>query len=581
MEFLFLKLVNMSITASWLVLAVVIIRNLFRNLPKVFRVMLWGLVGIRLILPFSFESVLSLIPSSETLPENIISGPSFDIKSGIGALDNRVNEYLDDRYFEGVTVPAYNGYNTMRILSFLWITGVIAMLVYSFISYYKIARKVKESVNLKENIFICDNIPAPFVLGLISPRIFIPSDMNESDMIYVTAHEKAHIERKDHLWKPIGFLILAVYWFNPLIWLAYILLCRDIELACDEKVIKEMGEDVKKDYSTALINCSISQRAITACPLAFGETGVKERIKAVLSYKKPAFWIVATAVVLSVAIAVCFLTDPLSKSENHNYGIVSVVCGAECDNVVFEYENGTVNKQFPHINARWENKTGDLLCFGNGFELYRYGEKCRMKDGYAYNLNLNLVQNGGEYEDCFALSGFELEESGEYRIEKEFYLESDPDKKYIAYINFTVDLRYSFLGKYYAGGETVGYAGISSLWIDGDDIPMFHISDEDFSLSSSAYPKPSFSSSLYRIDGLQQIKLEKDNFDEYMQLIFWDEGYSAKRLRKENLNAFSAFDTEGRFYYLLEQKNGDIYIAQGYSGSDFKIHFIFKMDEVE
>lgn len=581
MEFLFLKLVNLSITAGWLILAIIAVRLVFRKIPKALTVCLWGLAGIRLALPFSFESVFSLIPSTETLPRNVITGPSFDINSGISAVDNRVNEYLGDRYFEGVTVPANNGYTTLNILSFVWIIGVIAMLIYMLISYLKIAKNTRESYNLKENIYICDRISAPFVLGVFSPKIFIPSSINENDMMYVTAHEKAHIVRRDHWWKPSGFLILSVYWFNPLIWLGYILLCRDIELACDEKVIKESGEDIKKEYSTALINCSVSERYVTACPLAFGETGVKTRIKAVLNYKKPAFWIVVTAVVLSIAIAVCFLTDPVSKSKNNNYGIVAVVCGAECDNVVFEYENGTFNSQFPHINARWENKTGDILCFGNGFELYRYGKKCETKEDYAYDLNLNLVQNGGGYVDCLVLSGFELEESGEYRIEKEFYLESNPDKKYIAFINFTVDLRYSFVGKSYAGGETVGYAGITSLWIDGDSIPLFHISDEDFSLSTSAYPKPSFSSSLYRIDGLQQIKLKKDNFDEYMQVIIWDEGYSAKMLRKDNLNAFSAFDTEGRFYYLLEQKNGDIYIAQGYYGSDFKIHFIFKMDEVK
>ena len=581
MEFLFLRLVNLSITASWLILAIIAVRLIFRKIPKAFTVCLWGLAAIRLALPFSFESVFSLIPSAETLPRNVITGPSFDINSGISAVDNRVNDYLGDRYFEGVTVPANNGYSTVNILSFIWIIGIIVMLIYMLISYFTIAKKTSERLNLKENIYVCDRISAPFVLGVFRPEIFIPSNMNESDMLYVTAHEKAHIARRDHWWKPLGFLLLSVYWFNPLIWVAYILLCRDIELASDEKVIKELGADIRKEYLTALINCSVSERYVTACPLAFGETGVKTRIKAVLNYKKPAFGMVATAVVLSIAIAICFLTDPVSKSKNNNYGIVAVVCAAECDNVVFEYENGTVNKQFPHINARWENKTGDTLCFGNGFELYRYGKKCETKEDYAYNLNLNLVQNGGEYEDCIALSGFELEEGGDYRLEKEFYLESNPDEKYIAYINFTVDLRYSFVGKSYAGGETVGYAVISSLRIDDDSIPMFHISDEDFSLSTSAYPKPSLSSSLYRIDGLQQIKLKKDNFDEYMQFIDWDEGYSAKMLRKDNLNAFSAFDTEGRFYYLLEQKNGDIYIAKGYSGSDFKFHFIFKMDEVK
>lgn len=314
MENVFLKLLNMSITASWLVLAVVVLRLILKKAPKWINIILWALVGFRLICPFSFESVLSLIPSTETIPDNVMQGPSFDVNTGINFVDNTVNDYLGSHYFEGVTVPTDTGITIINILSIFWLSGIIGMLLYAFISFSLLHKKVREGVMLKDNIWLCDRIDTPFILGLFSPRIFLPSSINEADMEYVLAHEKAHLKRNDHWWKPIGFLLLTVYWFNPVMWLAYILLCRDIELACDEKVIKEMGIGIKKPYSEALINCSVPRKSITACPLAFGETGVKGRIKSVLNYKKPAFWVILIAVVSCIIVAVFFLTNPVSSN---------------------------------------------------------------------------------------------------------------------------------------------------------------------------------------------------------------------------------------------------------------------------
>lgn len=314
MENVFLKLLNMSITASWLVLAVVMLRFLLKKVPKAVNVVLWAFVGVRLICPFSFESVLSLIPSAETLPNKVMQGPSFDVNTGINFVDNTVNDYIGSHYFEGVTVPTGTGMNVMNILSTLWLIGIIGMILYAVISYVRLHIKVREGVELKDNIYLCDRISSPFILGLFRPRIFLPSSMNEADKEYVIAHEKAHLKRLDYIWKPLGFTLLTVYWFNPVMWIAYILLCRDIELACDEKVIKEMGAENKKPYSEALINCSVSRRTVSACPLAFGETGVKSRIKSVLNYKKPAFWVILIAVVSCIVVAVCFLTNPVSSN---------------------------------------------------------------------------------------------------------------------------------------------------------------------------------------------------------------------------------------------------------------------------
>ena len=339
MSDLFLKIVNMSISASWLVVAVLILRLVLKKAPKWVNVLLWGIVAVRLICPFSFESALSLIPSAETFPEKIISGPSFDVQTGITPIDNRINDYLGDRYFEGVTVPTNNGNNVMTILTIVWIIGILLLATYTVISYWRLNREIDTAVRYKDNIFQSENVSSPFVLGIINPRIYLPFSMNEQDMEHVVAHEQAHIRRKDHWWKPLGFLLLTIHWFNPLMWLAYVLLCRDIELACDEKVIKGLGNEQRADYTQALVACSVNRRMIAACPLAFGEVGVKERVKSVMNYKKPAFWVIIIAVIVCVGVAVCFLTNP--KQDRYTLRIV-VPAGSQEEFVYTDEEVSTV-----------------------------------------------------------------------------------------------------------------------------------------------------------------------------------------------------------------------------------------------
>ncbi len=313
MEAVFFKVLNMSITASYLVLAVIMARLLLKKAPKFISVILWGLVAVRLVCPFSIESILSLVPSAETVPQDIVYSNTPQIHSGISSVNTVVNEVVMPQFYP----TAVDSVNPLQIVSFVasivWVVGIVLMVLYTIFSYTKIYFKVREAVKVEGNIYECDRVESPFILGVIRPRIYLPSNMSDCDRDYVIAHERAHLKRRDHLWKPIGFLLLTVYWFNPVLWVAYILLCRDIELACDEKVIKAMGESSKKSYSDALINCSAPRKMITACPVAFGETGVKGRIKSVLNYKKPAFWVIIIAVVLSIAVAVFFMTNPATK----------------------------------------------------------------------------------------------------------------------------------------------------------------------------------------------------------------------------------------------------------------------------
>ncbi len=324
MEAVFLRLFNMSITAGWIVVAVVLLRLLLKKAPKWISCILWALVGIRLVVPFSFKSVLSLIPSAETVPQEIIYAQKPTIHSGITYFNNAVNPIISESFAPDPAASASPIQVVIFIASIAWCIGVAGMLLYTLISYLRINHNVRFSAPLRENIYICDGVSTPFILGVFKPRIYLPSDLDEKESEYVIAHEKAHLKRLDHLWKPLGFLLLTVYWFNPLLWLAYILLCRDIELACDERVIKDMNSEDRKNYSSTLLDCSVPKKMISACPLAFGETNVKNRIKGVLSYKKPAFWIIAVSVIACIAAAVCLLTDPKSDTTSKDVDLSDI-----------------------------------------------------------------------------------------------------------------------------------------------------------------------------------------------------------------------------------------------------------------
>ena len=339
MNELFLKIINMSISASWLVLAVLILRFVLKKAPKWINVLLWGIVAIRLICPFSFESPLSLIPSAETMPLNIGMDSTPTINSGISAINNAVNPIISQSNTPMAGASINPLQITIGIYEYIWIFGMIALALYTAISYWRLHRKVDTAVRYKDNIFQSENVSSPFVFGIIKPRIYLPFKMNGQDLEHVVAHEHAHIRRKDHWWKPFGFLLLTIHWFNPLMWMAYVLLCRDIELACDEKVIKELGNEQRGDYTQALVACSVNRRMIAACPLAFGEVSVKERVKSVMNYKKPAFWVIIISVIVCVGVAVCFLTNP--KQDSYTLRIV-VPAGSQEEFVYTEEEVSTV-----------------------------------------------------------------------------------------------------------------------------------------------------------------------------------------------------------------------------------------------
>lgn len=312
MSRLFLEIVNMSICASWLVLAVLLLRFVLKKAPKWLTVALWAVVAVRLICPVSIQSEVSMVPSAQTIPPSVLTDSVPAIHSGVHAINTVVNPMMQRAVIS-------EGSNSLQdwipVASVLWGVGVLAMLIYGAVSYFRVKRRVRTAVLLRENLYQSETVASPFVLGFLRPKIYLPFRMDESELSHVVAHEQAHIRRRDHWWKPVGFAILAVHWFNPLLWLGYVLLCRDIELACDEKVIKTLSTEERADYSQALLHCSVGRRMIAFCPLAFGEVSVKDRVRSVLSYKKPAFWILLAGILLSIVLAVCFLTNPKDETE--------------------------------------------------------------------------------------------------------------------------------------------------------------------------------------------------------------------------------------------------------------------------
>lgn len=469
---IFLKIVNMSISAGWIVLIVLLLRCLLKKAPKWITVLLWGIVAVRLICPFSIESILSLIPSAETVSPGIMNQAIPHINTGVPAINSTVNPVIGSAFSPEAGASA----NPLQILipvwAVIWLLGIAGMLIYTAVSYFTVKRKIGTAVLLRENIYQSENIPSPFVLGIIKPKIYLPFYIKEKDISHVIAHEKAHLLRKDHLWKPLGFLILSVHWFNPLVWLGYVLLCRDIELACDEKVVKTLSNEQRADYSEALLTCSVNRRMIAACPLAFGEVGVKDRVKSILNYKKPAFWVIVVSVILCVALAIGFLTNPVnlyvynSRYETgkclFNY-VVSADKETKNNELVFDItSDGKVYKSYP------DGMTDDLGVLTESDytaedlkeAMKSQGEKLnigKIESAYEFSDYILLQKNNGAvylvslFTDGRIMSVFKLERTGECDSSK-----SDFEKFTWNYSPMLSHTSYSF----YAFAFDTGYSHI-------------------------------------------------------------------------------------------------------------------------
>ena len=290
MDKIFSEIISMSLDSVWLVVAVIIVRTVLRKAPMYFRKILWALVGLRLLIPFSFESVFSLVPHE------------------VQQTTVRVADQMD-------SVSVEKGLSFFDVVPYVWIIIAAAFLVYGLISYIRLKLKIIDSILIEGNIYRCDRIDSPFVCGFIKPKIYLPYGLDEKTQNCVLQHERTHIKFADHIIKAVSFIVLCFHWFNPLVWVSYFLLCKDIELSCDESVIKKYSGAECKEYAKALLELGVNKVKFTACPVAFGEVSIKTRIKSVINYKKASKFIVFASLCLCVAVSVCFMTEPAAKAK--------------------------------------------------------------------------------------------------------------------------------------------------------------------------------------------------------------------------------------------------------------------------
>ena len=593
MDDVFLKLVNLSISASWLILAVLVLRVVLKKAPKWVMPLLWGVVALRLVCLFSIESALSLIPSAETIPSEIVTETREPVLYEQATLDIATNPTLPSAAEVPVGVSRQQAQVDFNIYSVLWLAGMAALLVHALVSAGKLKRKLATAILLRDNIYESEFVDSPFVFGVVKPNIYLPMHMDEGTAAYVIAHERAHLARRDHWWKVLGYLVLALHWFNPLVWVAYILFCRDIELACDEKVVRGLDGAARADYSQALLSCAAPGRAVAACPLAFGEGNIKMRVKSALHYKKPAFWVAAAAVLAVVIVAVCFLTNP--KSERGSFVWAQKLNAADVASIELYVPAEGEARQYKKLDTEEMAQAVELINSSRG----TYIEKpetvyaglpvwflLTMDDGTVHAVG-SVV---GHY---LIIDGDTFDADVENQAEWENYvLKGDSASP----IDMADRLSYALYGMT-TGVYTLGEAVFEdSVW---------ETSYEETFANTKSTPELWLSSALgtdmtgilygtvtaargysYRFSEWEEINLTVSNFDWLFRSGSgedWD-GTSAARLRRENAHAWRGTRTGEDVnatvpmaeirrqdeltamdqWLLLQQKDGSLYLVMGY-----------------
>lgn len=607
MDDVFLKLVNLSISASWLILAVLVLRFVLKKAPKWVMPLLWGVVALRLVCLFSIESALSLIPSAETIPSEIVTETREPVLYEQATLDIVTNPTLPSAAEVPVGVSRQQAQVDFNIYSVLWLAGMAALLVHALVSAGKLKRKLATAILLRDNIYESEFVDSPFVFGVVKPNIYLPMHMDEGTAAYVIAHERAHLARRDHWWKVLGYLVLALHWFNPLVWVAYILFCRDIELACDEKVVKGLDGAARADYSQALLSCAAPKRAVAACPLAFGEGNIKMRVKSALHYKKPAFWVAAAAVLAVVIVAVCFLTNP--KSERGSLVWAQKLNAADVASIELYVPAEGKARQYKKLGTEEMAQAVELINSSRG----TYIEKpetvyaglpvwflLTMDDGTVHAVG-SVV---GHY---LIIDGDTFDADVENQAEWENYvLKGDSASP----IDMADRLSYALYGMT-TGVYTLGEAVFEdSVW---------ETSYEETFANTKSTPELWLSSALgtdmtgilygtvtaargysYRFSEWEEIDLTVSNFDWLFRSASGEDwnGTSAAKLRRENAHAWRGTRTGEDVnatvpmaeirrqdeltamdqWLLLQQKDGSLYLVMGYRSGTYRYRWIVRLN---
>ena len=581
----FVRLLNMSLSASIIVLVIVILRLLLKKAPRKIICFLWAFVALRLLLPFSIQSDLSafnMIKSSvgeqgqieyfqyngkTEKPKVQFTTPAL-VNDDMSPDSMTIGEHTSDLYLPPVVV--------------IWLVGMGAMLIYALISFIKLKKSVRASIPVKDNILACDEVKSPFILGIIKPMIYVPSSMAGETLSYVITHETAHIKRCDHWWKPLGYLLLTVYWFNPLCWLAYILLCRDIELACDEKVIRDYDKLGKAAYSQALLDCSFPRKTIAACPVAFGEIGVKARVKSVLNYKKPAFWIIAAAVVVCIVVAVCFLTNPKNREPDLSFLNYENACSLVADvtdvDTIFyppteKNENGKISIGYVNGNelakyldlAAWKRRNAPSKYLSSPGSI----EFC-IRDDHRITVyqkpRLAMVTYGDEVR-YYKIHGRDYDNA----VKLLYYESKDFDAR-------AVNFPYTVTKIVYANPLQ------SYLMVAQENTPQYRFSTKMHLFSVSEYHEMSAWTDLGE---LTEIALTNENFDRLFTDVGFARGKSASKIRQDTVKAWTVIYNEDMLCYVLQQKNGELYFVECYCdhfekddpySNDTYVRWLFKIE---
>lgn len=607
MDDVFLKLVNLSISASWLILAVLVLRVVLKKAPKWVMPLLWGVVALRLVCLFSIESALSLIPSAETIPSEIVTETREPVLYEQATLDIVTNPTLPSAAEVPVGVSRQQAQVDFNIYSVLWLAGMAALLVHALVSAGKLKRKLATAILLRDNIYESEFVDSPFVFGVVKPNIYLPMHMDEGTAAYVIAHECAHLARRDHWWKVLGYLVLALHWFNPLVWVAYILFCRDIELACDEKVVRGLDGAARADYSQALLSCAAPKRAVAACPLAFGEGNIKTRVKSALHYKKPAFWVAAAAVLAVVIVAVCFLTNP--RSERGSLVWAQKLNAADVASIELYVPAEGEARQYKKLDTEEMAQAVELINSSRG----TYIEKpetvyaglpvwflLTMDDGTVHAVG-SVV---GHY---LIIDGDTFDADVENQAEWENYvLKGDSASP----IDMADRLSYALYGMT-TGVYTLGEAVFEdSVW---------ETSYEETFANTKSTPELWLSSALgtdmtgilygtvtaargysYRFSEWEEIGLTVSNFDWLFRSASGEDwnGTSAAKLRRENAHAWRGTKTADDDnatatipeiarqdelaamdqWLLLQQKDGSLYLVMGYRSGTYRYRWIVRLN---
>lgn len=461
---IFLQIVNMSITAGWLIFAVLLLRKLLKKAPKSVCCVLWAFVAVRLVCPFSPESFFSLIPSSQPIRSDVFQ-VNTGVHLGVPALDPVGDATLNLSDWEGTTVSAKSLFcNPLFLFSVLWLAGVVVVFGFGIWSVLRLRRKIRMSVPYQKGVLLCDTVQTPFIFGIFRPKIYLPSNIDSAQVPYVLAHERAHLSRKDHLWKPLAYGFLAVYWFHPLCWLGYFLFCRDMEFACDERVVKNWDFEKKREYSQTLLNLSVNRRTFAVSPLTFGEVGVKERIRAILHYKKPTFWMIFAAVILCAVTAVCFLTHRTATLSPENDGSVLLETGSDYSGVTLEARAVSGDAAAFSLEIVWKNSTLNEFMYGEPFDIYRWEEndwqRVEPRPGHGFSMPAYMVPPYSSRTHTYRpFDTYDLT-VGKYRLVTEFFFEGKEEEIYRAWVDFDLETLPSLEGnrlrKYvYQGSEDV------------------------------------------------------------------------------------------------------------------------------